>query len=54
MQPETPKPIIEPPEIDHAPVFRLKVGDELRMKDQLYIVTKILKGGRAMIKRRGA
>lgn len=38
--------------VDHIKVFRLKKGDILTIKGTEYKVTKVMAGGRAMIKRK--
>ena len=44
--------LLEKPEVDHVRVFRLKKGDELTIHGKIHVVTKIMKGGRAIIKER--
>lgn len=47
------KKLLAQPKVDHVKVFRLQLGDELKIKNKVYVVTKLMSGGRAMIKRRG-
>lgn len=45
--------LLDKPKVNHVRVFKgLKIGDELNMKNAKYVVTKLMSGGRAMIKRK--
>ena len=46
------KKLLENPDVDHVKVFRLKKDDVLTIRDARFQVTKVLSGGRAVIKRR--
>lgn len=39
-------------EVDHVRIFRLKKGDTFKLNDHLFEVTKVMSGGRAIIKKR--
>jgi hypothetical protein len=43
--------LLEDAAVDHVKVFHLTKGDTLTIRDQKYKVTKIMSGGRAVIKR---
>lgn len=44
------KELLDKPKVDHVRVFRLHKDDILNIKGQEYVVTKIMNGGRAVIK----
>ena len=44
------KEMLDKPEVDHVRVFRLHKDDTLNIRGQEYVVTKIMNGGRAVIK----
>lgn len=46
------KELLKKPEVDHVRVFHLQKGDELNIKGHVWVVTKVLNNGRAVIKRR--
>ena len=44
------KELLDKPKVDHVRVFRLRKDDTLNIRGQEYVVTKIMNGGRAVIK----
>lgn len=45
--------LLKKPEVDHVRVFRLKLGDELKIHGEVYDVKKVLGSNRFVIKKRG-
>lgn len=43
--------MLKKPDVDYVRVFRLKKGDTFKLEGHLFEVTKVMGGGRAMIKK---